>query len=288
MTDWTETYRGSVPPWHCDVTEHFTIAYYFDRLEEAQANLAETLGIEAIARDPGLVRRLNLRFVRELRAGASFHVQSAPLGVQTASGSTDLRLGHRFLESGSGDVVTWIDEHWDLPSTALSADRTDAIKRQSASWDGPAFETRSEAATTDGFMLSGMGRIKPGDVDSTGRGTLSAMVHRFSAANAQIAAALGLDAEYLQRHRRGFSTFELALRTQGCLLLDEPYQVRSAIGHLGGSSLRLMHSLVNARTNTEIARLSQFGVNLDLDARRPTRWPDEFRDRAAPLVVPVG
>ena len=37
MTDWTETYRGAVPPWQCDVTEHFTIAYYFDRLEEAAA-----------------------------------------------------------------------------------------------------------------------------------------------------------------------------------------------------------------------------------------------------------
>ena len=30
MTDWIETYRGAVPPWTGDVTEHFTIAYYFD------------------------------------------------------------------------------------------------------------------------------------------------------------------------------------------------------------------------------------------------------------------
>ena len=34
MTHWTETYRGGVPPWQCDVTEHFTIAYYFDRPRE--------------------------------------------------------------------------------------------------------------------------------------------------------------------------------------------------------------------------------------------------------------
>ncbi len=26
MTNWSETYRGTVPPWECDVTEHFTIA----------------------------------------------------------------------------------------------------------------------------------------------------------------------------------------------------------------------------------------------------------------------
>jgi hypothetical protein len=37
----------------------------------------------------------------------------------------------------------------------------------------------------------------------------------------------------------------------------------------------------------EVARLGQFGVNLDLDARRPAKWPDEIRNRAAGLVVPM-
>jgi hypothetical protein len=39
MTDWAETHRGAVPPWQCDVTEHFTVAYYFDPLEDADARL---------------------------------------------------------------------------------------------------------------------------------------------------------------------------------------------------------------------------------------------------------
>jgi hypothetical protein len=34
--------------------------------------------------------------------------------------------------------------------------------------------------------------------------------------------------------------------------------------------------------------MSQYAVNLDLDARRPARWPDEIRSRAQKLVVPVG
>ncbi len=52
MTDWIETYRGTVPPWECDLTEHFTVGRYFDRLEEAEANLAEDLGLGA-ASAPG-------------------------------------------------------------------------------------------------------------------------------------------------------------------------------------------------------------------------------------------
>jgi acyl-CoA thioesterase FadM len=86
----------------------------------------------------------------------------------------------------------------------------------------------------------------------------------------------------------GFSTFELILHLSGALPLDAPYLVQTGIGHLGSSSLRMMHRMTDARTGAEIARLSQYGVNLDLDARRPARWPDDIRNRAAALVVPVG
>ncbi|MEA2728534.1 MAG: hypothetical protein QOF70_3009, partial [Acetobacteraceae bacterium] len=48
----------------------------------------------------------------------------------------------------------------------------------------------------------------------------------------------------------------------------------------------MIHRMVDPRTGAEVARLSQFGVNLDLDARRPARWPDDIRQRAAALVVP--
>ena len=63
----------------------------------------------------------------------------------------------------------------------------------------------------------------------------------------------------------------------GALRLDAPYLVETGIGHLGNSSLRMIHRMTDPRTGAEIARLGQFGVNLDLDARRPARWPDDIR-----------
>ena len=54
MIDWTETYRGAVPPWQCDVTEHFTVGYYFDRIEEAEPNLADELVLSDLPRRGGL------------------------------------------------------------------------------------------------------------------------------------------------------------------------------------------------------------------------------------------
>ena len=114
MTNWSETYRGTVPPWECDVTEHFTIAFYFDRLEEAERNLADVLGTGELLRAGGFTRRLDVRFARELRAGSSFHIESAALGIDEA-----LRLGHRFVDSANRETVTWIEEHWLLPQGGL-------------------------------------------------------------------------------------------------------------------------------------------------------------------------
>ncbi len=286
MTDWTETYRGAVPPWQCDVTEHFTIAYYFDRLEEAQANFAEELGLGGLLKNGGFPRRMALRFAHELRAGASFHIDSAALGVDAPG--TDLRLGHRFVDSVTRETVTWIDEHWDLSATPLSAEQRAAIGRRLVTWDGPVTEPRVEPTGTAGYIPSGRGRVKPIDLDSNGHFGLSPIVHRFSNASGQTGAAIGFDASFMEKNRRGFSTFELTLLLSGALRVDEPYLVETGIGHLGNSSLRMIHRLTNARTGAEIARLGQFGVNLDLDARRPARWPDTIRDRAAALVIPAG
>src|SRR6202049_29143 len=143
MTNWSETYRGTVPPWECDVTEHFTIAYYFDRLEEAERNLAEILGCGELLRGGGFIRRLDVRFARELRAGSSFHVESVALAVDPG-----LRLGHRFVDSANGEIVTWIAENWDLPEGALSPERRGGVASRLGVWEGPAAEPRPEPAST--------------------------------------------------------------------------------------------------------------------------------------------
>ena len=283
MTNWSETYRGTVPPWECDVTEHFTIAYYFDRLEEAERNLADILGIGDALRGGGHSRHYDVRFARELRAGSSFHIDGAALAVDG-----DLRLGHRFVDSANGEVVTWIDERVAVPAGALPADREQAIAAHLATWEGPAAEARPEPAGTAGFIPTARGRVKPTDLDAEGNFALAAIVHRLTDSCLQVGAAIGMDARFLEANRRGFSTFELQLRISGALRLDEPYLIESGIAHLGGSSLRMIHRMQDPRSGSDIARLGQYGVNLDLDARRPARWPDEIRERAQNLVIPLG
>jgi acyl-CoA thioesterase FadM len=278
MTNWIETYRGTVPPWECDVTEHFTIAFYFARLEEAAPNLADALGLGERLHTGGVARRLDVRFARELRAGSSFQVEGAVLGLDDG-----LRLGHRFVDSANGEPVTWIDERWDLAKAPLSAEERRTLGDRLAIWEGPA--ARPEPKGDAGFVPTARGRVRPADLDAMGHFALAAMVHRFTDSCIQAGSAIGMDAAFMETSRRGFSTFELALQITGALRLDEPYLVETGVAHLGNSSLRLIHRMTDPRSGQEVARLGQYGVNLDLDARRPAKWPDEIRARAAKLVI---
>jgi acyl-CoA thioesterase FadM len=280
VAGWSETCRGTVRPWECDVTEHFTIAYYFDRIDEASMAFADCLGLAEELRAGVLPRRLRLRFVRELRAGASFHVESAALGLNPG-----LRLGHRFVDSASGDVVTWVEEAWDAATP--SAAQREAIASQLALWNGPESEARPEPRSTAGAIATARGRVRSADLDEFGRFSLAGFVHRFTDANLQGVAAIGMTADHMKSERRGFSTFELLLTIAAAPHLGEPYLVETGIAYLGTSSLRLLHRMTDPRSGAELARLGQFGVHLDLEARRPAPWPEAIRAAAAPLVLPI-
>ena len=281
MTEWIETCRGTVVPWECDTTEHFTIAYYLDRVDQASATLAEHLGIEDHLHAGVFPRRFSLRFTRELRAGASFHVTSAPLGLDPA-----LRLGHRFIDSANGDTVTWIEEVWD--AALLTDTQSAAVVQNLANWEGPAAELRSDPRATQGLISSARGRVRPTDLDTFGRFSLAGFVHRFADACIQSCAAIGMTDDYMKTERRGYSTFELILRIDRAPGPGMPYLVETGIAHLGSSSIRFLHRLSDPETAQELARLGQFGVHLDLDARRPAPLPEHVRARAAQLLLPTG
>jgi len=281
MEGWTETWRGIVAPWECDITEHFTIAYYFDRLADGSAMMSGNLGLVGAPQSIG--RRFEVRFVRELRAGASFHILSAPIALDEAS----LRLGHQFTDSANGKVAAWVEETHDIAEALLPREAREAIGRGLRSWPGPAVERRPGPSTFEGFIPTARDRVKPIDIDPNGNFALAAFVHRFTAGCMQALAAIGATASYLEAERKGFSTFELALHVSGLPRLGSPIFVETGIVHLGNSSIRFVHRMCNPADGKEFARLSQFGVQLDLDTRRPAALPEALKAAAQRLLHPA-
>ena len=282
MRGWIETWRGIVAPWECDLTEHFTIAYYFDRLADAASAMASSLSLTEASRSAG--RRFDVRFVRELRAGASFHIVSAPIALDEGY----IRVGHQIVDSADGATTAWVEETLATGAAQLTPEARDAIGRRLLPWPGPAVEQRPEPSTTQGFITTVRDRVKPLDLAPDGNLTLAAFVHRFTAASMQALAAVGATAGYLHTERRGYSTFELELRITRSPQLGSAVLVETGIVHLGNSSIRFLHRMIDPTEGSELASLSQFGVQLDLDTRRPAPLPEPLRLAATRLVVPVG
>jgi acyl-CoA thioesterase FadM len=288
---WVDTYRGTVFPWETDIVEHLTVAYYFERFADATLNLLDGLGLGAdymAAERRGCVTvDCYVRYMHELRVGDILHISSAVIGVD----ETVLRLGHRVVNSATGVVCATMEQravHVGLgarTSVPLPVRQRRVAEARQVAWDGPARETRWQPEDTDGFLESACDTVKPWEIDVFGQSAFPYYIHRFSAGGIQTFAAFGMTPAYMRDERRGMSTFEFQLEFRGPLHAGDPVRVKTGLLHLGSSSIRVFHRMFNGRTGGQVASLDQFGVHLDVDARRPTPLPAALRERAQAILV---
>ena len=289
-TGWTETYRGMVKAWECDAFEHFTVAYYYERLGDALLGLFDEAGAgpaHARERRRGFAPVETVaRFESELLVGDVHHLES---GIVGRDGET-VRTGHKLFDSATGRLAaafTFAHRYLDLDArepAPMPDSLREAIDARLAEWDRPPHQPHPGARDESGFVASGRDTVKPWEVDVFGRMDLPAYLHRFSDANLHVAARFGMTPAYLRENRIGFSTFEFQGRFERPLRAGDRVLLRSGLMHVGGSSMRLLHRMYDARTGDLAAEFSQYGVHLDLDARRPSRLPEALKARAAPLV----
>jgi len=287
---WHETYRGTVYRWEVDNNDHFTVAFYFARLDDATRATLHSLGLGAdytTRTGRGCpITECYVRYLKELRVGDIMHMTS---GVRTVERDT-LVLVHKLFDSETDALCTTIEQRLvhtgaDGMPVAFGDEQRRAAESRRVEWDTPAPPARPRPARLDGFRDSARDTARTGEMDAFGRLNLSAYIHRFSAANAQVLAAFGLSPGYMREKNRGFSTFEFHCTFSGGLSAGDPLVVRTGLTHVGNSSMRVLHVMTNERTGEAVASLEQSGVHLDLDARRPAPLPDELRRRAQAILI---
>jgi len=277
VTKWFETYRGVVKPWECDIVQHLTIAYYFEFFAAATRNLFDLLGEGTEACLLASPARRYATFEGELRAGAGFHILTSVTGIDADA----LRLGHQVVDSVTGKTLTWLAERR-APSQACTSAVRERLANLAVAWPGPQTPDPPPPRTVHGRPTA-RDRVKPSEIGEDGAMSQPAQVHRFSAANMQMLAAVGMTADYMHEQRRGFSTFALDLIQVGDATVGEMIAVTTLISHLGNSSLRLVHRMTG-RDGRDIASLVQSGVHLDMDARRSAAIPETLRPAIEALV----
>ena len=267
MTGYMDTFRGEVFPWEVDSTEHFTVAYYYQKFEAATWRFLRIAGV-----DPAVARTTNAltHYKAELRQRDIYRIETALI----ESGDMPT-IGHKLFNAETGVLCTAMQQT--LAGVTLAG--------PPVAWDGEAREERSVPGDDAGWMRSAIDVARPDEADWAGNLSLAGYVHRFSAANSFVMSAFGMTPAYLTEARIGLSTFEFQLTFHSLAQPGDMLDVESCIAHLGTSSMRFYHRMRNAETGADIAGLSQFGVHLDLDARRPSRIPDPLRERAQVLFA---
>jgi len=288
---WTETYRGTVHRWEVDNVDHFTVAYYFARFEDATLGLLHALGLARGTNPaaPGpVIAECRVRYLRELRVGDVLFIRSGVIAADEGG----LVLAHEVVDSGDGALCTTVEQRVVMlgadrrTPSPLSPASLDLVLRHRVEWDGGPTPARAPAVADDArFIDAARDTLKPWEVDAQGVAAPPAFIHRFSAANAQVLAAFGMTPAYMRREQRGFSTFEFRLALHGTLRAGDFVLVRSGLGHVGNSSMRILHRMTEARTGALVATLDQSGVSLDLAARRPAPIEGELRERATAMLV---
>lgn len=264
---WTETFRSDVKAWEVDVVEHFTVAYYYEKFEAAAFRFLAQAGL-----DPRAARTVDCytRYQSELRAGDLFRIETAL--IRAGDRPT---LAHRMVDVETGTLCTTM-EHT-VEGVSLDGPLVEE-------WDGPAREERAPPADSARWVRASTDVVRPSDLDWSGRLGLGALIHLFSGSGFHALGAIGMTREYQRTNRIGLSTFEFLLRIEAHPGAGTPIHVESTLAHLGGSSVRLLHRMVDSLSGETIAELGQFGVHLDLDARRPSRIPDEIREKALAMM----
>jgi|SRR6516164_1479373 acyl-CoA thioester hydrolase len=105
MSDWIETYRGIVYPWHCDHMGHMNVMWYTSKFDEACWQLLSMLGLtpSRFAKDGTRMAAVeqHTQYKLELHAGDAVSIRSVVLEIKEKS----LRMVHEMRHDVSGEIA---------------------------------------------------------------------------------------------------------------------------------------------------------------------------------------
>ena len=259
---------STVPPWECDAVDHFTVGYYFEKLEHATAAALAACGWDPTDPDAPRMTRCQVRFDAELRKGDVYRIETVPLGPNV--------LGHVLFNAETEAVCTRFHQFLSapIPDLPMPAGERRAVD---VGWDWADGGTALEGELNPGgavWLDTGRDVATAADLGLSGRLSAHGCVLRFSAAGEHLRTRVGMTPSYAREHNVGFSTVRFDFHHGGDAGVGTPLAIRSAVTHVGRTSLAIEHCLERVADGVEVARLVQVGVHLDKARRRPAPWPE--------------
>lgn len=290
MSQFIETYRGSVAAWECDQYGHMNIQFYVGRISDAAASIMLAAGF---GRDAFIKHRLgsvavnqNIDYVSELHAGDLVRMES---GMTLAEGRK-IRFHHRLFNVETGalcmkaDVLALCFDLEQRKSVPLPDDIQAGFGKYIVRGDEPVQQS-ALPAQQDGFVATGRSPVQPWECDRMGHLNVQFYLARFAEAEKQLLLALG----YGPKRRKADKTAVRPLRHriqfkrenhEGAVIT-----VRSGIRAIAADRLELYHELFDTETGT-LSATAEATVALDrLDGGGLLPLPADVKQAAEALAL---
>ena len=150
MSGYVETFRGDVRPWEVDATEHFTVAYYYEKFEAATWRFLQQAGVS-----PPAARTLETltHYKAELRDRDIFRIETALI-----AGGQRPTIAHKLFNAETGALCTTLQQA--LTGISLSG--------PTVRWDGDSREERSIPEEDAAWVPSLRDVVRPVEADWVG------------------------------------------------------------------------------------------------------------------------
>jgi acyl-CoA thioester hydrolase len=289
VSNFRETYRGSVAAWECDQYGHMNIQFYVGRISDAAASVMMEAGF---GRDAFVKHKLgavavhqDINYLNELHAGDLIRMES---GMTLAEGRK-MRFHHRLYNAETGalcmkaDVLALCFDLEQRKSVPMPNDIQAGFQSLLVRGDEPPTPV-ALAAVEKGFLSTGRSPVQPWECDRMGHLNVQFYLSRFAEAEKHLLLALG----YGPGRRRADKTAIRPLRHriqfkrenhEGAVL-----RLRTGIRAVEADRLHLYHELCDAETGT-LSATAEATVTLDhLDGSGFVALPADVVDKARQLA----
>lgn len=290
MTNFRETYRGSVAAWECDQYGHMNVQFYTGRVSDAAASamLAAGFGHEAFVRHKlGIVAvNAEMKYLSELHAGDLIRVES---GAVSAEGKK-IRFHHRLFNAETGALCMTADvlglcfdleqrKSVPLPAEIAAGFQTIIVDRAAPP------QQVAIPALEDGFVPTGRSPVQPWECDRMGHLNVQFYLSRFAEAEKQLLLALGYGPTRRKADRVAVRPLRHRIQFRRENHEGAVLRVRTGIRRVEADRLQLYHELYETETNT-LSAICEAVLTLDkLEGGGALALPQDVRDTAQTLAL---
>ncbi len=297
MTDFFETYRGTVRREELDEMGHMNVAYYLKKSSDSLSNIRFILGLtnkdlnqEGLAVIPLKDR---IFFKREVHLGDTLFMKTGVRGLETNGGIRVVNL----LENQENSTLaaqfeTTIhlvskDTGQEVPWPQEVLDRAHELTGSFPQVPAPEPFEHITLPTTqkDKLFTTYQGVISETDADVSGFAAPHAHITPFWTAFPNIFLKMGIDHREIVKNGVGSAALDYRLDYHRPVKQGTEVEIKSCLLEMGEKVFRFVHFMTDKNTGDPVTTVDVLGVLFDLNARKAIAFPEPYRKGGEAIIV---